>query len=211
MFSSLIVWMDFVGTVAFAISGAMVAARKNMDIFGVNMLAVLTATGGGMIRDIIIGRTPPVIFLNPSYVLIAVLTANILFLVLYSRKSLPLSQRVGEQLLFWFDTLGLAAFTVDGVFAGVQAQHGDKLFLIAFLGVMTGVGGGALRDIFADEMPQIFVKHVYAVASVAGAVVTGLFWRITAEENIAVAAGALTVIALRYEAVRHHWNLPRLR
>ncbi len=210
MLISLIVWMDLVGTIAFAISGGMAAVRKNMDIFGVNILAVITATGGGMFRDIVIGKVPPLMFQNPAYVAIAVITANILFCFLYSRRTLPMPAKWGESLLFWFDTLGLAAFTVDGVFAGIRAGHGEKLFLITFLGVVTGVGGGALRDICADEMPQIFVKHVYAMASVAGALATACMWRWTGTENLPAFFGAGTVILLRYTAAKRKWNLPRL-
>ena len=164
----LIVWMDLIGTIAFAVSGALVAARKNMDLFGVNSLAVITATGGGMIRDLVIGVIPPVMFRNPVYVFVSMITADVVFLFLYSEREIPMSAKKREHLLFWFDTLGLAAFTVDGVFAGTGAGYADRLFLISFLGVVTGVGGGALRDIFANQMPQIFVKHVYAMASVAG-------------------------------------------
>lgn len=206
----LIVWMDLIGTIAFAISGALVAARKNMDLFGVNILAVITATGGGMIRDLVIGVIPPVMFRNPVYVFVSMITADVVFLFLYSEQEIPMSAKKREHLLFWFDTLGLAAFTVDGVFAGTGAGYADRLFLISFLGVVTGVGGGALRDIFANQMPQIFVKHVYAVASVAGALVTGLLYRLVGGTHVPAFFGAAAVIALRYAAMSRKWNLPRL-
>lgn len=207
----LILWMDLAGTIAFAISGAMVAARKNMDIFGVNILAVITATGGGMIRDVLIGKIPPLMFQNPVYVFVSMITADIVFLFLYTRRKIPVSPKRREELLFWFDTFGLAAFTVDGVLAGVHAGYSDKLFLIVFLGVVTGVGGGAGRDIFANQMPQIFVKHVYAVASVAGALATGVLCRFAGGEAVPAFFGAATVILLRYLAMSRKWNLPRLR
>lgn len=205
-----IVWMDLIGTIAFAISGVMVAAKKNMDIFGVNILAVITATGGGMLRDVVIGVIPPVMFRNPVYVFISVVTANIMFLFLYNRREIPMSAKHRERILFWFDTLGLAAFTVDGVMAGVHAGYADKLFLISFLGVVTGVGGGALRDISANQMPQIFVKHVYAVASVAGALITGILCRFFGAGHTSVFFGASAVVLLRYFADSKKWNLPRI-
>ena len=112
--------MDITGTIAFAVSGALVAIHHKMDIFGVNILAVVTATGGGMIRDIIIGTLPPVMFRDSLYVLVAAIMANITFVYLYFHKKAA-SETVTkfyEQLYFWFDTLGLAAFTADGVVAG---------------------------------------------------------------------------------------------
>ena len=149
MIFSVIGFMDLLGTIAFAISGALVGVKRDMDIFGVNILAVITACGGGMTRDIVIGKEPPVMFVNPIYVLIAVITANIVFLYLYTNRRLPGSKKALNALLFWCDTLGLAAFTVDGVFAGINIGM-NRLFLCTFLGTVTGVGGGAIRDIFAN-------------------------------------------------------------
>ena len=170
-------WMDIIGTFAFAVSGAMVAIRKKMDVFGVNILALLAAVGGGALRDIFIGRVPPMMFQNPLYTIIAFLTANGVFLFLYLKKSA--AGRVSgiyEKLLFWFDTLGLGAFTADGVYAAMNGNTGGNLFFVTFLGVITGVGGGVLRDVMANETPYIFVKHIYACASIAGAVAAGWSW-----------------------------------
>ena len=158
--------MDIIGTIAFAISGVMVASKKKMDLFGINILALCTAVGGGMVRDVLIGVTPPVMFRNPIFVIIALVTANLTILILYfhkktTRKSI---ESLTTQLLFIFDTLGLAAFTMDGVNAGMAVHTG--IFLPAFLGVMTGVGGGIIRDVLANELPQVCVKQIYASASI---------------------------------------------
>ena len=193
----------------------MMAIRKKMDIFGVNILAITTATGGGVIRDLLIGQTPPVMFSDPKYVFIAVATANILFLVVYfSRKrngSIKDSHalKIYEDVLFWCDTLGLAAFSVDGVNAGAEAGHVENLFLLIFVGVVTGVGGGVIRDIMATEMPYIFVKHIYASASLIGAVLAAFLWNVIGK-NGAMTCGFLAVLVIRVLARHYRWNLPKL-
>lgn len=202
---------DLIGTIAFAISGAFVGIHKKMDIFGVNVLAVTTACGGGMIRDLIIGCIPPMMFQNPRFVLVAVIVANIVFLLAYRRRHLPRKfVRVYDEMLFWFDTLGLAAFTVDGVMAGVRAGFGENHFLICFLGFITAVGGGALRDVMANQMPDIFRKHIYAVAAIAGAVLMTTVLHFSGTENAAMVAGFLLVLVLRKLAAHFRWNLPKI-
>ena len=212
MTPSFIFYMDIIGTIAFAISGVMVAVRKDMDAFGINILALVTATGGGVIRDLLIGEIPPVMFRNPLYFIISVLTANLAFLFLYFNKGI--SKRniasITEKLLFWFDTLGLAAFTVDGVSAGMQMGDQKSLFLVVFLGTITGVGGGIMRDILANEMPYIFVRHIYAIASILGALATGIFWPVLGQ-NHAILIGFLLTILIRCLAAHYKWNLPHIR
>ena len=173
MIFSVIGFMDLLGTIAFAISGALVGVKRDMDIFGINILAVITACGGGMTRDVVIGKEPPVMFVNPIYVLIAAFTANIVFLYLYTNRRSAGLQEDLNALFFWCDTLGLAAFTVDGVFAGINIGYGPALSLhLPRNG--DGVGGGAIRDIFANQMPEIFQKNIYAMACVPGAILTVL-------------------------------------
>lgn len=204
--------MDFVGTIAFAISGAILGVKKNMDIFGINILAITTACGGGIIRDIIIGDIPPKAFRDPFYVGVAAVVANAIFLWLCLHKHLP-HKIVSwyDQLVFWFDTLGLAAFTVDGVMIGINAGYSGNIFLIVFLGFITGVGGGALRDIMAVQMPDILRKHVYAVASIAGGCLMAFLYAYTRQEEIALLSGFIGVVVLRYLAAKYKWNLPKVK
>lgn len=211
MTDSFIFYMDIIGTVAFAVSGVMVAVHKDMDLFGVNILALVTATGGGMIRDIIIGKIPPVMFRNPIYVIIAVITANAAFIILYFSRDISRSSlvQVTDKLLFVFDTLGLAAFTVDGVSAGMQTGS-SSLFLVVFLGTITGVGGGILRDVLSVEMPFIFVKHIYACASIIGALAAGILWPF-AGQNGAIITGFILTLLIRCLAAYFKWNLPHIR
>lgn len=203
--------MDILGTIAFAISGAMVAIKKEMDIFGVNILAIITAVGGGMLRDVLIGDVPPEMFQNPIYTLVAVIIANSVFVYAYWNKKNVKSSYVNlyEKTLFLFDTLGLAVFTVDGVNAGMHSEFDSNIFLVVFLGVITGVGGGVLRDTMANELPYIFVKHIYACASILGAVVTVYCWKYPGE-NPAIFAGFFVIIVIRLLAAHYKWDLPRV-
>lgn len=203
---------DLIGTIAFAISGAFVGIRKNMDIFGVNVLAITTACGGGLMRDLIIGHIPPRMFVNPFFVAVAAIVANIVFLLMYLHSQMPREVApVYDRMLFWFDTLGLAAFTVDGVIAGVDAEFYDNTFLICFLGFITAVGGGALRDVMANQMPDIFHKHIYAVAAIAGSVLMAILFHTTDSQRVAMIGGFLLVLILRNLAAHFHWNLPKVQ
>ena len=204
-----VVIIENVGLIAFAISGAVVAAKKDMDLFGINLMALVTATGGGLLRDVIIDRIPPVMFVNPSLTIITLITANIAFVVMYLKKPMPKGiTPVYDKLLFWLDTLGLAAFTVDGAFAGIYSEYSDNLFLVAFLGVITGIGGGLIRDVLADKVPYVLVKHVYAIACIAGAAVTVVLWKFTGSELISSLFGFSTIVLLRFLAMHFEWNLP---
>lgn len=209
---SMLFLFDLIGTIAFAISGAFVGIRKGMDIFGVNVLAVTTACGGGLMRDLIIGSIPPQMFRNPFFVMVAIVVANVVFLLMYLHRHMP--RKVAplyDKLLFWFDSLGLAAFTVDGVMAGIAMGYEDNEFLICFLGFMTAVGGGALRDVLAGQTPDIFRKHVYAVAAIAGAVLMVALLRLFGSEQIAMLGGFLLVLVLRFLAAHFRWNLPKVK
>ena len=206
--------MDILGTIAFAVSGAMVAVRKRMDIFGVNILAVVTSTGGGLMRDVIIGDTPPVMFHKPVFVFMAAATANIVFLTIafQNRKHTHLPPKfrlIYEKFLFWSDALGLAAFTVDGVNAGLNVKTHHRIFLMVFLGVITGVGGGLLRDLFANRTPDIFVKHVYACASMVGAIGMAIVVVGRYEMSLAIMTGFLLTLVFRALAGHYKWNLPK--
>jgi len=159
----IMVWTVFeiVGTIAFAVSGAVVAIRKELDLFGVMVLAVITATGGGMLRDIIIGNVPPMAFRDATYITISLVTAAG---VGYYYRYIP---RV-RHLIQICDALGLGAFTATSATMAIT-QGWDTLLVVVTLGVVTGVGGGILRDVLAGEIPMIFQKEIYALAAVVGA------------------------------------------
>ena len=165
----LIFAFEIIGTVAFSVSGAMTGLKKNMDIFGVMILGVVTAIGGGVTRDLILGITPPGTFGHPVYAIVATVTAIITFLPAI-RRLLTSNQHVHDFVLLILDSLGLGVFTVVGIQTAYSVSTGRGAFLVVFVGVITGVGGGVLRDVLAGEKPYIFVKHIYACASIVGAV-----------------------------------------
>jgi stage II sporulation protein P len=146
----------------------MTAVQKKMDIFGVMILGLTTAVGGGVIRDLILGITPPNMFRNPVYALVAFATAVVVFLPAV-RRLLNHSHVVHDIILMVMDAVGLGAFTVVGVQVACESGQPYNLFLLIFVGTLTGVGGGVLRDVMACNTPYIFVKHFYATASIVGA------------------------------------------
>ena len=191
--------LDIIGTVAFAISGALMAIRKKMDIFGVAILGMTTAVAGGIIRDLILGITPPAAFVHPVYALTAIVVSLIIFIPSIRRALSHL-----ETLLLIMDSIGLAIFTVTGVGAGMAYNN---LFLTVFVGTVTGVGGGVLRDLFAGNRPYIFVKHFYACASIIGSLISALLWNIN--ELLAMIAGMAAIFILRILAAIFKWSLPK--
>ncbi len=203
---TMILTMELVGVLSFAASGAMTGLRKGMDLFGVCILGLTTAVGGGVLRDVILGTTPPATFQDPIYASVAVLTSLVLFLPRV-RRLLNRSQHLYDLVMLAMDTLGLGIFTVMGVQIAYTHVAEPTVFLLVFVGVVTGVGGGVLRDMMAGNTPYIFVKHVYASASLAGALVCVLFW-LPGLEVYAMGAGAVTVIVIRLLSAYYHWNLP---
>lgn len=204
--------LELIGTVAFASSGAMIAIEKKMDIFGVNVLGATTAVGGGIMRDIILGLTPPGAFSHPVYVLVAALTSTILFVIAYAKPT-AFESRVKtdyyDKLMFWCDTAGLGIFTVVGIQAAVRAVGGENVFFFVFIGTLTGVGGGVLRDIMAGETPYILVKHIYACAAIAGGIVC-VVGRTAFGEAYGTILGLATTVLLRFLAAHFRWNLMRV-
>ncbi|MCI9515070.1 MAG: trimeric intracellular cation channel family protein [Oscillospiraceae bacterium] len=201
--------VNLIGTVAFAASGAMIGLRKNMDIFGMCILGLTTATGGGVIRDLILGLTPPMAFRDPTSATVA-LVVSAVFFARRVRRLLMHNPEHYRILLFWMDALGLGAFTVIGVELAYQRAMEPTFFLLVFVGVVTGVGGGVIRDLLAQEVPYIFVKHVYACASLAGAMLCAGLWR-WAGSMAAMLAGMATVVLIRVLAAHYHWNLPKAK
>ena len=204
--------LELIGTVAFASSGAMIAIEKKMDIFGVNVLGATTAVGGGIMRDIILGLTPPGAFSHPVYVLVAALTSTILFVIAYAKPT-AFESRVNtdyyDKLMFWCDTAGLGIFTVVGIQAAVRAVGGENVFFFVFIGTLTGVGGGVLRDIMAGETPYILVKHIYACAAIAGGIVC-VVGRTAFGEAYGTILGLAATVLLRFLAAHFRWNLMRV-
>lgn len=163
-----------------------------------------------MLRDILIGIHPPTLFTNPVYVMAAFLAVLCLFLIIkYRRITMEaLSSLWYERVMNILDAIGLGAFTVVGIDTAITAGFGEYHFLMIFLGVITGVGGGVLRDIMAGETPAVLRRHVYACASLAGAVSYVLLQKVL-ESDWDLILSASLVVVIRVLARHYKWNLPR--
>ena len=201
--------LELVGTVAFAASGALTAMKKQMDLLGIVVLGVVTAVGGGILRDIILGATPPYAFRDPLCACVAIATSLLLFIP-YLRRPLMKNQKIFDFAMLLMDSVGLGVFTVMGIWIAKELSPDYRIFLLTFVGLITGVGGGVLRDIMAGQTPYIFVKHIYASASLAGALVCALLWKIL-PDYVSMLAGLLLVLTIRLLSAHFHWNLPRVK
>ena len=204
--------LEIIGTIAFASSGAMIAIQKKMDIFGVNVLGATTAVGGGMMRDVILGVTLPSAFSKPVYILFAVITSTLLFVIVYTNPFILRSKikyQYYDAIMMLCDTLGLGIFTVVGIQAAANVMHENNAFFFTFVGVLTGVGGGVLRDIMAGETPYILVRHIYACASIAGGIVC-VVCRASIGEAAGAILGLIVTVVIRLLATYFHWNLWRI-
>lgn len=170
--------VELVGTVAFAISGALLAIEKELDYYGITFFALITAVGGGIIRDMMINEPLPAALENPLYVIISILSAAAV--IAFYRKIVLYSN-----LLLLFDAIGLAAFTAIGAEVAIN-NNIDLPFVIITLALLTGTGGGILRDVFAKEIPFVFRKEVYAVASIFGAVCFIIIDRLLGNNTVAL-------------------------
>ena len=200
MMDTVLLAFEIIGTAAFAVSGAFTAVRRDMDVFGVMILGLTTAVGGGVIRDLILGLTPPRTFQHPIYAAISLAAAVIVFLI--ARRGWTEKSSVAMLVM---DSLGLGAFTVSGMGAALDAGQ-DGVFLLVFVGVVTGVGGGVLRDIMSGETPLIFRKHVYASASILGALLCAALLGVN--ETLALTLGMAATVVIRLLAAAFRWNLP---
>ena len=202
--------LELIGAAAFAVSGAMVAIEKKADIFGVLFLAVTTALGGGFIRDVLIGRIPPVMFVSYWYLLISVVAALAVFIDAYLRsEKYKLHLDKLDAVNNVFDAIGLAVFTVSGMNAAMPVS--DNVILVLFVGMCTGVGGGMLRDVMTNTMPKVLRKRVYAVASLIGGGLYYVMHVLDINQLLSVGCGMLVIFALRLFATIYKWNLPSVK
>ncbi len=199
---NLLYTLDLLGTAAFAASGALAAIRRDMDIFGVMVLGLVTATGGGTLRDLLLGDTPPFIFKDEAYLYLSIAVSLLVFLFHH-----PLS-RFTHPLTF-FDAVGLGTFVVIGTGKALEFRFGFVGSVMA--GVMTATAGGMIRDMLSNRVPMVLQKEVYASACLAGGVLLTLLHHGGVPRAWALLASAFTVIMLRLLAVRYNWSLPRAR
>lgn len=194
--------LDIVGIFVFAISGALLAVRKNFDVFGIAVLAEVTALGGGLFRDVIIGAVPPAAFTDLGYFTTPLLAAGLVFFLHPHVERIQVGVNV-------FDAAGLGLFCVTGT---VKAyDYGLGLTASAALGLTTAVGGGVLRDVLANEVPSLlrWDRDLYAVPAIVGAAMIVLCIRFDALNAFTSGCAVVTAFALRILALRYHWRAPR--
>ena len=185
---------------AFAISGIRLAAAKNFDWFGAYSAGLVTAIGGGTMRDVLLNTTP--FWMNSGWYL-AVTGLSLVIVIVFKKYLVRLNQT-----FLLFDTIGLALFVVIGI--QKTLTFGFPMWTAIFMGTMTGALGGVLRDIFVNVVPQIFRKEVYATACIAGGVVYWLVLLMGLDDVVAQVACAVTVILLRFLSVRRKWSIPSM-
>lgn len=205
--------IEYIGTIAFAISGAIIAIENKMDILGVIILGTTTAVGGGIMRDVIVGRHVPVVFENWSFLLTAGITTILVFIVFMFLRKLDLTQnRIYKIVLNITDSLGLGVFVIIGATSALDAGVTNHL-LVLFCSVLTAVGGGVLRDIMASKIPGIFRKHIYCVVAIVAAVFFYVLLINTGENvyNLITVITILLTVMMRYLAFHFELNLPKVR
>ncbi|HNW86190.1 MAG TPA: trimeric intracellular cation channel family protein [Candidatus Limiplasma sp.] len=203
--------IECLGVVAFAVSGSMIAIRKGMDLFGVNVLGLFTAVGGGLFRDLVLGITPPQMLRDPTFAMIAIITSTVFFAFLYFYRKQPSerARKLYRLLLLYTDAVGLGVFTASGVDTAMRAYPDSTVFTMLFVALLTGTGGGILRDIMAGETPSVLVRHIYAVASLIGACVYLLLRGFLGAVPSTIVCAAV-IVAIRGLASHYRWNFPHI-
>ena len=206
-----IIWymFDMIGTVAFAVSGALVGVSRKMDIFGMAVLALATAIGGGVIRDVLLGYFPPNSLRNVVYVTVVLVVTFIVFVIYNSRYHRNIMGPRSRASYLFADALGLASFTVTGASAG-YTLYPDLPIFIVLLGTITAVGGGILRDMLAQRVPSVLKEDVYALPSIIGGIAYYLL--VIGDWSGQAVYGAFTIVlVIRLLAIKYQWSLPRVR
>lgn len=198
----LIYFLDMFGTAVFAISGVLLAGRLRMDPFGIVVLASVTAIGGGTIRDMALGATPVFWITDTNYLWAIFITCLVAIIAIRRPRQMP-----------WYflpvaDAIGLAVFVAIGVEKALR--FGATPMVAVIMGVMTGCGGGVIRDVLAREIPMVLRTEVYATACILGGIVHTTALQLNADANVATLAGIATTLTIRLAAIRWHLSLPTL-
>lgn len=201
--------LELIGVASAAISGTMVAIEKKCDAFGVVFLAIITALGGGVLRDTMIGHLPPRMFTSYAYIGTATVFSLAVFLTaLRHHERYHANKEKLDHINNWFDAVGLAAFTVAGVDLTIAAVGMSAPLTPILLGLVTGIGGGVLRDVLTGTMPRLLYKRVYALASLGGSILYYLLLCLGLPSALGAVICMALIVSLRYFATRYHWNMP---
>ena len=195
--------LDLFGTMAFAVTGAFKAIEHKADIVGIIILATITGVAGGTIRDVILGKDLPNSLIDPSYVIITVVSGIVIFLLHSKMKK-------HWNVFLKFDAIGLGVFTVIGATFAYN-MFGMNFLVIVLSGMLTAIGGGILRDVFVSQTPIVFVKELYASASFLGAAAFYIVILLTNDVYAGTISGLLLATGLRMVAMKYNWNLPKVK
>jgi uncharacterized membrane protein YeiH len=196
---TLVLALDLLGTFVFALSGAMAAVRHRLDVFGILVLSFAAGTVGGITRDLLIGAVPPAAIGDWRYVVVAVIAGLVTF---WGHR---IVHRLQDAVLV-FDAVGLGVFAVSGTLKALA--YGAHPIAAVLLGVLTGIGGGMLRDMLVAQIPTVLRSELYAVAALAGATVVVIGQAMAFPSTVVAVAGAALCMALRLAALRRGWGLP---
>ena len=194
--------LDWLGVIVFAVSGALVASRKQMDLVGFALLGTVTGIGGGTLRDLLLGLSPVFWVREPAYLIVCVIISGVVFVTAH----IPQSR---YRVLLWFDALGLALFAVTGAERALLVGSGPVVAVA--MGVITATFGGIIRDVLGHESPVVLSREIYVTAALAGASVLVVLSAFGLGRESALSAGLLTGLVVRGMALRRGWSLPRYR
>lgn len=198
---SLIIWLDFIGTMVFAMSGVLTAAEKRLDLFGASVIGVVTAVGGGTTRDLLLGITPVTWLSTPVY--LYVILAGVVIAIVFRRLLATL-----RRTLFLFDTIGIGVFTVIGLEKALNL--GVHPAVAVMMGMTTAVVGGVIRDTLTNEVPLIFKREIYATACIAGALVYLLLRWLGVDSALVQLFTVVVIITVRLLSIHYNWSMPIL-
>jgi uncharacterized membrane protein YeiH len=203
--SNIFLIVEVIGTIAFALSGVIAAARGKMDWLGAGVLAVIVAVGGGTIRDLLVGRLPVFWIENPWTVTVALVTAIVAIVYLRVR---PITHLTKSRALPLADAAGLSAFVMIGAQIGLMA--GREPFVAVILATVTGTGGGVIRDLLTGQRPGILVGEIYALAAIVGATFYVTLVELGVQADVSIWLPMFTIFAIRLVAIRRDWHLPKV-
>jgi len=197
--NTLLVALDLVGTFVFGLSGAAAGVKKRLDLFGVLVVSYAAATAGGLLRDLLIGAVPPAAISDLRYIFVPIFSGMVMF------WAPGIVDRMRHAVVL-FDAAGLALFVISGTYKALAYRLNPAAAVL--LGVLTGIGGGIVRDLLVQEIPTVLHRDVYAVAGLAGAVVVVIGDRLHLPPTVVAAAAGLLCFGLRLISIRRHWQLP---
>ena len=192
---------NYCGIIAFAISGALTGIKNKMDWFGVTVMGITCAFGGGLFRDILLKKDIPWMFENWTYLVVGIIVSILCLVPKFNKKFDGLNK-----VLMLMDTIGLSLFSVVGARAVIEMNN---VFYTIFVGTITAVGGGVICDLFADQMPRIFIGDFYASSCIIGIIVMIFLWDINEQYSMVIAA--IIILLIRIIAIKRKWELPQAK